>query len=130
MAITFRSDKLFWEDTSKPPLPGGAAFCLMCAAPFVMPMYKGGIADQICEECSKTYKDCAIVVCKTCPGRPVICRIVPKKLDNGYYVRPRAVLHSDYCNVCKPGLKTSTVLEIEAWERTQRPSKPVVIVSK
>jgi len=130
MAVRYNESKLFWEDTSRPALPGGSAFCLMCGAAFIMPLYSGGPADQICEECEKTYRDCAIVVCKVCIGRPVIARIVPKRMDNGYVVRPRAVLHTDACNVCRPGLKTSTVIEIAEWERTSRPNKPTIIVAR
>lgn len=130
MEWKYRKDGLFWQDTSKPPLPGGSAFCLMCEEPFVMPFYTGGNADQICPECAKTYADCAIVVCKKCPGRPVICRLKPGKLDNGYIVRPRAVLHTDACNICKPGLTTSRILEVSEWERTQRRHKPIVLISR
>ena len=44
----------------------------------------------------------------------------PAVLANGYYVRPRSVLHSDHCNICRPpgediktgGFDISYVIEI------------------
>ena len=88
-----------------------------------------GVPDQICPECSKTHKDTARVICRQCAkkGKPVtICRLVPKVLENGYYIRPNAVLHSSACNVCQRGLTESSVIEIEDWERTLRPKKIII----
>ena len=118
-------DRFLFIDTSEAPGPNKLAVCLMCAKPFVMPNYIGH-ADQICPECQKTYDEAAILICRKC--KVVICRLLPKVLDNGFYVRPRAVLHTDRCNVCAPGLAQSTILEISDWMRTTRQAKPMIIV--
>lgn len=97
-------------DTTGTPLPGTIVPCLMCAKPFLMRKYSG-IPDQVCPECYDTYRDCASLVCSKC--RVVIGRVEPKVLENGFYVRPRTVLHLDECNVCNPEIVTSVVLEIE-----------------
>lgn len=101
-------------DTSSNPLPGTIVPCLMCAKPFLMRRYSG-IPDQICPECYVTYADAAKIVCKKC--KTTIARVAPEVMDSGFYVRPRAVLHADACNVCKPGLLSSVVLEVDEWER-------------
>lgn len=118
-------DRFLFIDTSVAPGPGQLAACLMCAKPFIMPNYIGA-ADQICGECRKTYADAAILVCRQC--KVTICRIYPKVLDCGFYIRPRSVLHADKCNVCSPGLLQSTILEIAEWMRTTRQAKPAIIV--
>lgn len=101
-------------DTTGSPLPGAIVPCLMCTKPFLMRKYSG-IPDQVCPECYDTYKDCASLVCSKC--RVVVAKVVPKVLENGYYVRPNMVLHLDECNVCNPEIATSTVLEIERHDR-------------
>jgi hypothetical protein len=118
-------DRFLFIDTSGKPKPGDIVACLMCAKPFLMPRYIGA-ADQICPECRKTYDEAAILVCRNC--KVVICRLHPKVLDCGFYIRPRAILHSNKCNVCDPGLIQSTVMEIAEWMRTVRPHKPVIVV--
>jgi hypothetical protein len=118
-------DRFLFIDTSGTPVPGDITACLMCAKPFIMPRYVG-FADQICPECRKTYDESAILVCGCC--KVVICRLHPKVLDCGFYIRPRSVLHSNKCNVCAPGLMQSTVLEIAEWMRVVRPNKPTIIV--
>ena len=97
--------------------------CLLCAKPFIMPMYVGD-CDQTCPSCQKLYADCAVVVCRVC--RSAVCRMKPGLLDSGYYVQPRALLHTDACNICRPGLLKSSVLEIALWERTQRRGKLIL----
>lgn len=115
-------------DTTCKPLPGTIVACLMCAKPFLMRKYSG-VPDQVCPECFDTYKDCASVICSKC--NVVIGRVDPKVLTNGYYIRPRAVLHVDHCNVCsgcQPGqLPVSTVMEIDEHEK-QMGIKPRIIV--
>ena len=118
-----RNDKLIFMDTSKAPLPGGIVPCLLCTKPFVMPVFLGE-PDQVCPECAVTYSDAARVICKKC--NITIGRAVPKILENGYYIRPRSVLHSNSCNICRPGLVESTIIEIDQWQKTIRPNKIIV----
>ena len=115
-----RNDKLIWEDTSHAPTPNGICPCLLCGKPFLMGFFIG-VPDQICGECTQTYGDTARVVCKNCKPPVTICRLVPKILENGFYIRPGAVLHTDCCNICKPGLKESSIKEIEEWQMRQKP---------
>jgi len=122
-----RNDKLLFQDTSGKPLPGSIVPCLLCAKPFLMRPYIGE-PDQICPECWRTYEEAARVVCINC--RVTICRLVPKVLDNGYYIKPRTVLHSSACNVCKPGLQLSHITEITEWEKRMRPKKIIIPSSK
>lgn len=120
-----RNDKLVFEDTSKAPLPGGICPCLLCGKPFLMGFFIGE-PDQICPECWKLYGDTARVVCATCQPPVTICRLVPKVLENGFYIRPKAVLHTNACNICKRGLRESVIVEIEEWERTRRRGKLIL----
>jgi hypothetical protein len=115
-----RQDRLIWQDTSRAPTSGGIYPCLLCEKPFVMGVFLGE-PDQICEECASTYRDAARVICNKC--RITIGRVVSKILDNGFYIRPRTVLHSNYCNVCRPGLNASTIMEIDEWQKNVRPNK-------
>ncbi len=87
-----------------------------------------GEPDQICEECAKVYRECAVVRCSKCSKHPVICRLKPGMLDNGYRVARNAVLHVNACNICTPGIKTSTIIEVAEWERLTRPNKPRIVV--
>lgn len=122
-----KDNRLLFVDTTGYPLPGRIVPCLLCTKPFIMRPFTGE-PDQICEECSKVYHDCAVVRCSGCKHHPVICRVLPKVMDNGYVIRPMAVLHTDACNVCKPGLRESTITEINRWERTIRKGKPIIVV--
>lgn len=107
---------LFKKVKQDPALPGNIVPCLMCGKPFIMPVFIG-TPDQLCGECMKTYADTAKVICSKC--KVVICRLAPKMLANGFYIRPHSVLHVDACGVCRPGIKASTIQEIEQWERTR-----------
>lgn len=89
-----------------------------------MRMYVGD-ADQICPECWEEYVDCAKLVCVKC--RVTICRVRPKVLDNGFYIQPRSVLHTSSCNICKPKLLVSDIIEIKEWEQRVRPKKIIVV---
>lgn len=126
-------NRLSFEDTSSTPRVHSIVPCLLCTKPFLMLPFMG-IPDQVCPECEKTYLDTARVICRGgVDGRRIhdpvtICRLVPKVLDNGFYIRPRSVLTSSACNICSPGLKSSTLLEITEWERVVRPKK--IVVSK
>jgi hypothetical protein len=119
------TDYLLFQDTGGKPVPGSIVPCLLCATPFIMPHYTGE-PDQICAGCWSTYNETARVVCAKC--RVTVCRARPGVTESGYVIRPRSVLHIDACNVCKPGLLVSTVIEIAEWERTMRPSKTTIIV--
>ena len=111
-------------DASTAPLPGSIAPCLLCAKPFLM-RPSSGAPDQTCPECAKTYLDCALLVCQGC--NCVVGRVVPKLLDCGYYVRPKNVLHTDACSVCRPGLEQSTILEIQNYMVRRGSTKLIVI---
>ena len=101
-------------DTSGKPLPGSIVPCLMCVKPFMMLRYSGA-PDQVCPECFVTFRDAARIVCIQC--KITIARVEPEVMDSGFVIRARSVLHVDACNVCKPGLMTSVVLEVDKWER-------------
>jgi len=125
-----RNDRLIFENTGGAPMPNGVYPCLLCTKPFLMGVFIG-TPDQICPECQKTYADAAKVICNGkggLTGKPThspitICRLVPKTLDNGFHIRPRAVLHVNACNTCRPGIKESEILEISEWEKHQRRGK-------
>ena len=116
---------LLFEDTASKPIPGTIVPCLLCTKPFLMRRYTGE-PDQICAECWETYKDTARIICAKC--RITVCRAVPKVLDNGYYIKPHSILHIDACNVCRPGIRRSEIIEIGTWMRTQRRGKPTIIL--
>lgn len=128
-----RNDRLIFTDTSGAPKALSIVPCLLCTKPFLMLPFIG-VPDQVCPECEKTYKNAAKVVCtgKNAKSQehshpPVtICRLVPKVLENGFYIRPNAVLHTDKCNTCWPGLDESSVIEIEQWQRVVRPRKIII----
>lgn len=128
-----RNDSLIFEDTSGLPIPGTIVPCLACTKPFMMRPYVGD-PDQLCPECWNTFKDAARVVCAGCKvkfGRHVtIGRAIPKLLDSGFYIRPRSVLHTTACNVCQPGLKRSTIIEIDEWMRHMRTKQIIVPFGK
>lgn len=119
-----RQDSLLFKDTSRPPTPGTMAPCLICTKPYIVPKYIGE-PDQVCPGCRQTYDDCARLVCVMC--KAVIGRVDPGIIDNGYYIRPKSILHVDHCNTCRPGLKTSTVIEIAQWEKLMRPGKLIML---
>ena len=107
---------LFKKVHADPALPGNIVPCLMCGKPFIMPVFIG-TPDQLCGECLKTYADTAKVICSRC--KVVVCRLAPKMLANGFYIRPHGILHIDACGVCRPGIKESVIQEIDQWEKTR-----------
>ena len=123
--LDIRNDSLRFQDTSTAPLPFGIVPCLLCVKPFMMPPFVG-TPDQVCPECFSTYRETARVICRHC--KLTIGRVVPKLLDNGFYIRPKAVLHSDSCNCCRPGLEQSEIIEIAEWQRHVR--QPKIIVTR
>ena len=127
LSYLLKASNLIFQDTTSYPLPGKIVPCLLCEKPFLMRKFIGE-PDQICPECWNTYKDTARIICKVC--KVTICRVKPKLLDNGFYVRPRMVLHSNACNVCKPGLKTSTIEEIALYEKMTTPKKIIIVGNK
>ena len=64
------------------------------------------------------------MVCVHC--QITIARLLPKLLDCGFIIRSRNVYHVDACNVCKPGLVSSNVIEITEWMRSTREPKIIV----
>ncbi len=117
------TDGIYSLDTSGYPDIGEAYPCLLCGQPFLMRMYTG-VPDPICGECFELYKDCATLVCSRCVN--IVAKVPPKVLDNGYYIRPRSVLHLDICGTCDNTLKESTIIEIRNWEEKVRPKKTTV----
>lgn len=120
-----RDDKLLFIDTSKKPRPNAVVPCLLCHKEFKMGFFIGE-PDQVCPECRKTYKDLARVICAKC--KITIGRTIPKVLDNGFVIKKNMLLHVNRCNICTPGLKTSTIIEIDLWEKYRREAKPTIIV--
>ena len=41
----------------------------------------------------------------------------PEVLESGYEIGKSAVLHTDKCGFCQPGLKESVVIEVTEWEK-------------
>ena len=105
------------------PLPGTIINCMMCGNPFLMRMYTG-MPDLICGACFKTYAECATVICIRC--KIPVAKIEPSMLDNGFYIRPRQLLHTDKCGCCDPQLEVSTVLEIDQWVKAHGGRKVIV----
>lgn len=124
-----RNDQLLFQDTVSIPVPGSIVRCLLCVKPFIMRPYSGS-PDQTCPECWNTYKDCAKVICIKCQPPVTICRLKPRVLDNGYYIRPRSILHSSSCNVCNPGLTHSIIVEIDTWMNSMRRGKLIIPFGK
>ena len=118
---------LFKKVKADPALPGTIVSCLMCGKPFLMPKFIGQ-PDQLCGECLKTYADTAKVVCRTC--KAVICRLQPKLLRSGFYIRPHALLHVGACGVCRPGITESVIQEIEEWEKMKGRGQIIVPFSR
>ncbi len=115
---------LYLIDSTGYPLPGNIEPCLMCGKAYLCRAFVG-VPDPVCPDCYETYKDCASILCAKC--KIVIAKTVPKVMENGFYVRPNAVLHSNQCNICAPGLVESTVIELEAYENSLgRPKKIIV----
>lgn len=109
------------SDTSRRPLPNGMYPCLMCAKPFWLGFFIGE-PDQVCWECTQAYAETARVVCAVC--RVTIGRIIPGiQPESGYVVRKHAILHSNACNICQPGLTESYIVEIRNWIKNVRRGK-------
>lgn len=103
------------SDNSVAPLPNGVYQCLLCAKPFLMGVFLGE-PDQVCPECMVAFEEYAKVVCATCPGHVTIARLKPGRVaECDYEIRKRSVLHSDGCNICRPGLKESVIIEIRTF---------------
>lgn len=117
-------ESLRMQDTSARPAPHAIVRCLLCGDPFMMLPYIGE-PDQICPRCAKDYEEMARVICSKC--RVTIARLHPGITESGYVVRPKTVLHVDACNICRPGLQVSTILEVAEWERLYRPKKIISV---
>ena len=111
-----------WEhvlkfDTSKIPVSGSIFPCLKCARLFQVPVYLG-VVDLLCGECSRDYRECATILCRSCGV--AVCKVTPKLLSNGFYIRKNMVLHIASCGVCKPNEAKdyyTSVEEIALWQR-------------
>lgn len=107
--------------------PDGMVRCLLCAK-----LYPAALgqprSDQICSDCRNSMQGSAKLVCAKC--NITICRLAPKVLESGFIIRPNQVFHSNCCNICNPGLTESSVIEIELWQKTQRPKKTISTKSK
>lgn len=123
LPIVTNNKVLFKKVQADPALPGKIVPCLMCGKPFLMPSFIG-VPDQLCGECVKTYADTAKVICRKC--KVVVCRLVPKMLANGFYIRPHSLLHIDTCGVCRPGITESVIQEIDAWEKLRNRGRIIV----
>ena len=120
-------------DTSGYPRAGTIQLCLLCAKPFLMLRYSG-YPDQVCPECFETYRDCASVLCRIC--QVVVGKVRPEVLASGFYVRPRSVLHIDFCPVCRPPPEDievgdvaciSHVIEIREYENRMGGPRKIII---
>jgi len=103
--------------------PKGTVRCLLCAKLYEPPISVGKV-DQVCSECRKGLNGTAKLVCAKCGI--TICRLAPKVMDDGFVIQPNAVLHSDCCNICNPGLTESKIVEITLWQKHLRPKKTFV----
>lgn len=100
--------------------------CLLCAEVYEVTPSIGKV-DQLCPKCRNGLNGTAKLVCAKC--NVTICRIAPTVIE-GYIVRPNAILHSDRCNICSPGLTESKIVEIDLWIQTQKPKKTFVGLGK
>jgi len=103
--------------------PEGTVRCLLCAKRYEPPPSTGKL-DQVCPDCRKVLNGTAKLVCSKCGI--TICRLAPKVMDDGFVIQPSAVLHSDCCNICNPGLTESKIVEITLWQKHLRPKKTFV----
>lgn len=118
-----RMANLIFSDTSQRPVANRLCPCLLCGKPFMMLPFIG-TPDQLCPACGELYADAARVVCSNPKCKVTIMRIAPRQQpDSGYYIRPKAILHVAECYICHPGIKSSVIVEIDEWLRTQRPAK-------
>ncbi len=118
-----RNDSLLFWDASRNPAAGDMVPCMICEKPMLMPPYHGA-ANQVCPECAKDYSELPAVICLNCAA--VVGRVVPKRLDNGFEIKRGVTLHCDACNVCKPGIEQSSIIEIERWEKNVRDPKVIL----
>lgn len=70
-----------------------------------------------CHDCSTTYGDVAIIVCRRC-GK-VLGGILPGPHDSGYVIKPNEVLHTKSCPHCTEDDGTQQVLKfpVEEFEK-------------
>jgi hypothetical protein len=96
------------------PLPGSILPCALCTKAFLMRPYFG-TPDPVCPECIKDHRESAKIKCLKCDV--VVARVSPEVLESGYEIGKSAVLHTDKCGFCQPGLKESVVIEVTEWEK-------------
>jgi hypothetical protein len=125
----FKNQVVVWKEEpvkSDPTRPtiGSYIPCAICKELFQVPFYKGTM-DPICGKCFVTYNETAKLVCQRC--NVIVGRIVPKMLDCGFYVQPKAILHTDKCSLCDEKIKESTIVEVKEWMAKHR--RPVIYTS-
>lgn len=127
-------DPLVLMDTETKPAIGTEAPCLLCTKMFeARPSI--GDADQVCEECYKTYDDCAVILCEKC--NRVQSRLKPGPQTDGYIVQKRQLLHLYDCPACcagnavlsPEGYEIHLIREIDEWHKHVRDKKIIVPVS-
>ena len=96
------------------PMPGSILPCALCSAPFMMLPYSG-TPDPVCPACMKEHRESARIECVGC--KVVVARVYPETLESGYEIKKKAILHTNKCGFCSPGLAESTVIEIDMWEK-------------
>lgn len=106
------------------PLPGTVLPCALCQAPFLMRPYHG-TPDPVCPNCIKDHRESAKIKCMVCDV--VVARVYPEVLESGYEIKKAAVLHTNKCGFCQPGLTESTVIEVEQWEKHIGHKKKTVV---
>lgn len=95
--------------------------CQMCKRPMEVTaeMWKNQeFFDVLCPACERELAGTARLVCLNC--RQVVCRLKPKRCDNGFVIEAGKAYHTDKCSVCSPGLIESKFLEIEAYSTTHK----------
>jgi hypothetical protein len=102
--------------------------CLLCEKMFELSpqeaMLHGTLAapvpgsDYVCANCARNFKDTALLRCAKCGA--AVGRAAPGRLDTGFEIKPKTVLHLDSCSTCDPGVQKSTIVEARLWAESQR----------
>lgn len=96
--------------------------CEACGKLFVPQLWLPEGSDKLCDECRKTYMDCAKIYCLVC--NKIVGRVEPKVTENGFYVKPRAILHVRHCPDCDPLAGSAEIVEIEEYLQKLNRGKP------
>lgn len=90
------------------PVPEGKAVCTMCGKLYDKPAIVCRDSD-LCDECSKKYKDMAFIYCPQCNA--VVSRIQPGE-TNGTFVGPGDIIVVDSCPQCNKNLTKSNIVKV------------------